>query len=144
MEAPDIVHAAATAIMTEVLTCQKDANKKSREAASELLHFFLHQAPVDAMFDLLQTSLRNATSASLRSSALQALSTQLVFKRENDGLLSEALQLLPHISSLLQVQNLELSRAVLGFLRVCINVLPRETIMEVARVVVPSIFVQIG
>jgi len=52
VEPTDLLKAAGT-IIGEVLICQKDANKKSRDAASDLLEHFIKHSPPEQFFNLL-------------------------------------------------------------------------------------------
>ena len=59
-------------------------------------------------------------------------------------LLSNAFALLPTVSLLLREECVEQSRAVLGYFRVCVNVLPPDELTQASGVILPAIFEELG
>ena len=130
---------AAQSIIREVLICQKDSNKKSRDAAADVMHFILDNAPPESIFNVICEELNNE-SVVVRSSAIIAISMHLMLKGDCEPLVVEIYNLLPRIVVFLGEGNIEQTRAVLSFLRVCANLLLDEMLYDFAKVAVPSIF----
>ena len=122
---------AAGAVLGEVLICQKDANKKTRDSATELLLMMIRRLPDQEMLMQLCSGMAGETSV-MRSAAVTGLCLLLLERRTERDLLLAAAELLPTVCLLLRDQCPEETRAVLSFVRVCAAVLPSRDALPLA------------
>jgi ribosomal RNA-processing protein 12 len=119
---------AARSILGEVLICQKDANKKSREGAMAVLDAMIKRVPSQELLLQLCAGIAGETSV-MRSAAITGLCLLFHQKRE-PALLQYAAGLLPTVCLLLREECPEMTRSVLSFLKVCSAVLPTNGLLE--------------
>ena len=127
---------ALSVIYREVLICQKDANKKTRDGALEILKFFISRLRGEVILHALTTTLStnptgnpnsNATSV-LKSSTVTALCLLLLHHRSNAMMLEAGVTLLPQVGELLIADCPHQTKAVLSYLRVFVSIQPVQTI----------------
>ena len=116
---------ATASIVAEVLICQKDANKKSRDSALDLLKHMISNLPPMVMFSHFCSALVGETTI-MRSSAIIGMCILLYQYREDDEIVNNACELLPTICMLLREESTEMSKAVLSYIRVCASIIPRQ------------------
>jgi ribosomal RNA-processing protein 12 len=117
------ISAASSVILGEILICQKDANKKSRESAMDILKMMVRRLPAMEIITQLCSAIVAETTV-MRSSAVIGMCL-LLFERRDEEMLSDwAVELSPTIFLLLKEESTEMTRAVLSFIRVCCVVLP--------------------
>ena len=123
-------------IHREVLICQKDANKKSRDGAMEILKLFMSRLSPEIVLQALTSVLTsnpvghnnsNATSV-LKSSTVTALCLLLLQHRTHPVMLEAGVTLLPQVGELLIADCPHQTKAVLSYLRVFVSIQPVETI----------------
>lgn len=129
-EAYKIFLGAADTIFSEVLTCQKDANQKTRDSAKALLQLFVRRVTFADMMSRLLAAM-GSDKRTLRASALLTMCTVLLRHRKNETVQVQVANLLPQVCALLEEENAELSRAVLTFLRVCVSILNLQTLQNI-------------
>lgn len=143
MADPEELTEAVRTIIGETLICQKDANKKSRQAANDLLRSLVVRVPGNVMFSLLCSALVGETTV-MRSSAVVALSLLLLERRSDVQLLQEAVKLLPLVTMLLREGSVEQNRAVLTYIRVCASLLSSGELSQVLPIISQSLFSGLG
>jgi len=123
-------------IYREVLICQKDANKKSRDGALEILKLFISRLNPEILLQALTFTLTNnpaghnnsnATSV-LKSSTVTALCLLLLHHRTHSGMLEAGVSLLPQVGELLVADCPHQTKAVLSYLRVFVSIQSVQTI----------------
>ena len=129
---------ACQSIFGEVLICLKDSNKKSRDAALDLLKTVYSYTTVEQVLPQLYSGIVAETSG-MRSAVIIGLCILVTQKREDPLLLQNISALSPTIMLLLQEQCVEQTRAILTFLKVCVSVLSEETLLELVPVLLPNI-----
>jgi len=127
-------------IMGEVLLCLKDSNGKTREAAYQLL---LSMATArDDMTDFFKIVLAalGAQTPHMRSAAVMALS-RLIFEYSRDDYTVQSLipSLLTTASVLFDDQSREVTKSVIGFIRVCVAAMTRDQLEPILPEVVGGI-----
>lgn len=120
---------ATASIIAEVLICQKDANKKSRDGALDLLKNMISNLPPMIMFSHFCSALVGETTI-MRSSAIIGMCILLYQYRDDDEIINNACELLPTICMLLREESTEMSKAVLSYIRVCASIIPREYLYD--------------
>lgn len=143
MEDEEEISSASYNILGEVLICQKDANKKTRDSAMALLKIMVRRLPPNDLFVKLCSAIVGETSI-MRSSALIAICMLLFEQRTDEQLLNSAADLLPSICLLLGEQCAETSRAVMSFLRVCSSVFPLPLLNIVLATLVQAFTSELG
>eukprot|EP01035_Chromulina_nebulosa_P023847 gene23847-30941_t len=131
---------AASLVLGEVLICQKDANKKSRDGALDVLRIFMRGLPVSFLVTQFCSALVAETS-SMRSAAVSGLCMLFLEKRSEESALGYLQQLLPTVVTLLQCDgSVDQARAVLSYIRVSCSILPEEVLNSesVLSVIVPA------
>jgi hypothetical protein len=139
-------------ISKEVLICQKDANKKTRDGAMEILKLFIAKLQPEVVLQALTTSLSasagSSTNASsvLKSSIVTALCLLLLNQRSNPTMLNAGIQLLPQVGELLVDDCPHQTKAVLSYLRVFVSIQPAEVVAndEILPGVVAAFTVSLG
>ena len=124
-----ILHHFAGSILGEVLICQKDANKKTRDSATELLLVMIRKITPYEMLTQLCSGMAGETSV-MRSAAVTGLCLLVLEHRGHPELMKAAADLLPTVCLLLRDECPEETRAVLSFVRVCAAVLPVRGTLE--------------
>jgi ribosomal RNA-processing protein 12 len=127
-------------IFREVLICQKDSNKKSRDGAMDILKFFIRRLQPATVMQLLAAILQSPTptdnaqqsSNILKSSAVTALCLLLLHHRNSPQMLAQAVEILPGVGELLIADCPHQTKAVLSYLRVFVTIQPVETISSEA------------
>ena len=140
---PEEMETAASLLIGEILVCQKDNNAKTREVAADVLQRLLTCVCPGNMFNLLCSGLAGETSA-MRSSAIFGISVLLLEQRENSELIAGACALLPTVCMLFQEESVEQTRAILGMLRVCANVMSHEALLDCSLIIVPAVLSGLG
>lgn len=115
---------ACDSIISEVLICLKDCNKKSRTNAMEVLDILISRVPLDFLVSKLNSAL--TADSHMRSAAITAFCLLILSRRNDRQMLRYADDQLPQILSQLEDETGELTRAVLSYIRVCVSVLPRD------------------
>jgi ribosomal RNA-processing protein 12 len=129
---------ACQSIFGEVLICLKDSNKKSRDAALDLLKTVYSYTTVEQVLPQLYSGIVAETSG-MRSAVIIGLCILITQKREDPVLLQNVSALSPTIMLLLQEQCVEQTRAILTFLKVCVSVLSEDMLLELVPVLLPNI-----
>ena len=129
---------ACQSIFGEVLICLKDANKKSRDAALDLLKTIYSYTTVDQVLPQLYSGIVAETSG-MRSAVIIGLCILVTQKREDPVLLQNIAALSPTIMLLLQEHCVEQTRAILTFLKVCVSVLNEDMLLQLVPVLLPNI-----
>lgn len=119
---------AVDAVLGEILICQKDANKKTRDCAVDLLQMIIEQTPTEGMLVRLCSGIVGETAV-MRSSSVIGICMLFLAKRTDMRLMENAVELIPTISLLLREECAEQSKAALSFFRVCSAVLPPEILI---------------
>jgi ribosomal RNA-processing protein 12 len=110
-------------IIGEILICQKDANKRARESALEIMRTMSRAVTVSDLFTrLINASLSEISM--IRSSAIISICMLLLERREESELHQLIIDGFPNILKFLGEQIPEQTRAVLSLIRVCIAILP--------------------
>lgn len=120
---------ASGAILGEVLICQKDANKKSRDCAIDVLKLLLQRCEPNEMLVRLCSAVVGETSV-MRSSGVIGICMLFLQWRDDAAIVVQAAHLFPTLCLLLQEECPELTRAVLSFIRVSVSVLPVELLLH--------------
>jgi ribosomal RNA-processing protein 12 len=111
---------------SEILICLKDSNRKTREAAFELLLAIAAKSEYNTLLRILTASLA-AETPHMRSSAVMALS-RVVYELVNDR--EEVQTSLPALLStvlcLFAEDSREVIKSVVGFTRMCVSVISDE------------------
>jgi ribosomal RNA-processing protein 12 len=138
MSAADLEQALAT-VYKEVLICQKDANKKTRDGAVDILKYFIAHLPGETLLRALATALASTAAATstnansvLKSSIVTALCLLLLHHRNDATILAAGVQLLPQIGELLVDDCPHQTKAVLSYLRVFVSTQPAEVVTSEA------------
>lgn len=112
-----------------MLICQKDANKKTRDSATELLLMMIRKITPYEMLTQLCSGMAGETSV-MRSAAVTGLCLLVLEHRGDTELMIAAANLLPTVCLLLRDECPEETRAVLSYVRVCAAVLPLRGALE--------------
>lgn len=112
-----------------MLICQKDANKKTRDSATELLLLMIRKITPYEMLTQLCSGMAGETSV-MRSAAVTGLCLLVLEHRGDHDLMKAAADLLPTVCLLLRDECPEETRAVLSYVRVCAAVLPLKGALE--------------
>lgn len=112
-----------------MLICQKDANKKTRDSATELLLLMIRKITPYEMLTQLCSGIAGETSV-MRSAAVTGLCLLVLEHRGDSELMKSAAELLPTVCFLLRDECPEETRAVLSYVRVCAAVLPTKGPLE--------------
>ena len=80
----------------------------------------------------------------MRSSAIISISKLLHENRSNQVLLANASELLSPVSLLLKEECIEQTRAVMGYFRVCISILPEDKLTDAVAIIIPVMFQDLG
>jgi hypothetical protein len=139
-------------VYKEVLICQKDANKKTRDGAMEILKLFIAKLQPEVVLQALTTSLSasagSTTNASsvLKSSIVTALCLLFLNQRSNSAMLNAGIQLLPQVGELLVDDCPHQTKAVLSYLRVFVSIQPVEVVAndEILPGVVAAFTISLG
>jgi len=135
---------ASDKILGEVLICQKDANKKSRDAALELLKAMVQKLDPQQLFVKLCSALVAETTV-MRSSAVIAICMLLLEHQDDAAVVQYALELYPSLSMLLAENCVEQTRAFLQYTKVCcIVVHSKEQLEQLYPVIAHNMFNNIG
>eukprot|EP01041_Mallomonas_annulata_P002047 gene2047-3978_t len=126
-----------TSVLGEVLICQKDANKKSRDAAVVVLRVFAKRVEPRILFTQLCSAVVAETTL-MRSSAVIGLCLLAMERRQEMWLLEQLAQLVNTLVLLLKEECAEQTRAILTYLRVCVSVLPVQTLTSVMGAIVEA------
>ena len=143
---------ALSVVYKEVLICQKDANKKTRDAALDILKYFIANLDgeiiLQALTSTLSTSAGTNTNASsvLKSSVVTALCLLFLHHRGNHVMLNAGVQLLPQVGELLVDDCSHQTKAVLSYLRIFVSIQPVEIVTnaELLPNVVAAFTVSLG
>jgi ribosomal RNA-processing protein 12 len=163
----DQLSQACASVFCETLICLKDANKKSRDGALTLLKIIFASLPPQASLPHLYAGIVGETpamrSASILGLTLLVRAAQARVKssrpdpEESDEdedpaplnheetvsdlnqLVESIGQLLPTVLLLLKEESVEETRAILTFTKMCINVLPLETLVALLPGIVEAI-----
>ena len=130
-------------ILEELLASLKDPNKKSRDAALDILRFFIRRLPPTLLWEPLENKLQQMDTPSVsstsaaggRSAALTALCLLILSNRADPDILLAARRLLPLVCLLVEEDEASAhphphqTKAVLSFLRVFVAVQPVHVFM---------------
>ncbi|KAJ1434364.1 armadillo-type protein [Ochromonadaceae sp. CCMP2298] len=128
----------------EVLVCQKDANKKSRDGAHEILHFFVERVPAAELLPYLAQALGESNSKIMRSSAVTGLCLLVLARRAEVPVLAAGVELLPQVGQLLVDDCPHQSKAVLSYLRVFASVQPVDVLLGMLGNIVAAFTQSLG
>jgi negative regulator of replication initiation len=131
-------------VFGEVLLCLKDANKKCRDAATDVMKHIVKSCPPSLTLPLICSALVGETPL-VRSCALIGMSILISENRVNPEVLNYAPDILSTALLLHSDEYMEQSRAVFSLMRVLVNVLPTDTLEGLAASIIeatlrPSIF----
>lgn len=130
-------------ILGEILICQKDSNKKSRDGAIAILKCFIKRLePVQLMLSLSAALV--AETVLMRSSAVVGLCMLLIEHRTNETSIQYAGQLFPSVCLLLQEGAAEQTKAVLSYIKVCCAIFPVHLLEPALPMIVPAFTIQLG
>lgn len=118
------------AVMGEILLCLKDSNKKSRDSSMNLLKYMIGHIPSINLLTLLCSGLVGETVV-MRVSSITGICVLLLERRHDELLQNQVVQLMDTICVLLREEVVEETRAVMSFLRVCANVIPKDTLLPI-------------
>ena len=130
-------------ILGEILICQKDANKKSRECSVVVLKEIIKKISPDVLLPQIFSAIVAETTL-MRSSAVIGLCLMLIERRSDEWLIDQAAKMLPTIVLLLHEECTEQSRAVLAFLRVVVAILPVDVLSTVVSVILDAALNKLG
>lgn len=120
------------------MLCLKDANAKTREAAHQLI-ISLATKDIVRFINVIAAAL-GAETSHMRSAAVVALSRIIYdFAQENEQLHSQLPSLLGTILIMIDENSREVVKGVLGFIRVCIAVIPPEELEPILPELVKSL-----
>ena len=134
----EIMFEACQSVFGEVLICLKDSNKKSRDAALDLLKTIYGYTTVEQVLPQLFSGIVAETSG-MRSAVIIGLCILIAQKRDDHILMESIYSLAPTIMLLLQEQCVEQTRAILTFLKVCVTALSENMLVELMPLLLPSI-----
>lgn len=136
---------ASASILGEVLICQKDSNKKSRDCAVDLLKLLIRRSNPQEMLVRLCSAVVGETAV-MRSSAIIGICMLFLDWRQDLSVVASAAQLFPTLTMLLREECAELTRAVLSYIRVCVSILRVEVLVhaDLLPMLVASITTQLG
>jgi ribosomal RNA-processing protein 12 len=130
----DELEQALRTVHKEVLICQKDANKKTRDGAVDILKLAIAKLSPEVVLQTLMTALTNVADVKtnagsvLKSSIVTALCLLMLHHRSNPAVLSAGVQLLPQVGELLVDDCPHQTKAVLSYIRVFVSIQPVETV----------------
>lgn len=115
----------------EILICLKDANKKTRDSAMDLLKLMMQVTTSAEVFTMLCAGLAGESS-SMRSSAIISLCMLLLDRRNDEEIVVLHCDIIPMMVMLLEQNHkcAELTRAILSFVRVSCATLPEEHLLN--------------
>ena len=105
------VNLTAELILGEVLICQKDSNKKSRDGAINIMRIIVNRIDPNELVMKLCSALVAETSL-MRSAAVTGFCLLLLEKRDNEEVVDQCRQLIPSVCLLLQEETADQSKAV--------------------------------
>jgi ribosomal RNA-processing protein 12 len=122
-------------VVPEVLLCLKDSNGKAREAAFQLLLAMARKNGLKSFLPVLAAGL-GAETSDMRSATVTALS-RVVFEFGRDDIEFQSIlqSLLQTVLVLMDENCREVVKSVIGFIRVCVAVIPPDQL----EVVVPDL-----
>jgi ribosomal RNA-processing protein 12 len=125
-------------VIPEILICLKDTNRKTREAAYQLLLSLATCGNIVEFVKVTVAALASETSH-MRSAAVMALS-RLVFEQgwENDEFHALLPGLLKTVLILIQEGSREGTKSVIGFIRICVAAIPSEQLEPLVPEIVGS------
>lgn len=122
----------------EIMLCLKDPNAKTREAAHQLI-ISLATKDIARFINVIAAAL-GAETSHMRSAAVVALSRIIYdFAQEHEELHSQLPSLLGTILIMIDENSREVVKGVLGFIRVCIAVIPPESLEPILPELVKSL-----
>ena len=134
----DDILRACDSMLSEILICLKDCNKKSRTSAVEVLDILISRTPLEFLVSRLNSAL-TVDNGHIRSSAINAFCLLILSRRFDSQMLRYADDHLPQILSQLEDETGELTRAVLSYIRVCVSVLPVDILEGLAPEILDAI-----
>jgi ribosomal RNA-processing protein 12 len=125
-------------VVPEVLLCLKDSNGKTREAAYQLLLSMAAFGDIVEFVKVTVAALGSETSH-MRSAVVMALS-RLVYEQgwENDTFHSLLPGLLKTVLVLIHEGSREVTKSVIGFIRICVAAIPSEQLEHLVPELVGS------
>eukprot|EP01038_Epipyxis_sp_PR26KG_P008350 gene8350-11296_t len=134
---------ATNLILGEVIICQKDSNKKTRDGANNILKIIFSRSNNMELILKLCSGLIGET-ASMRSAALNGICILLLEQRDDEELISYAAHLLPSIVLLLKEEISEQTKAVLSYFRICSAIFPDELLESMSETMIISFCTGLG
>jgi len=110
-----------------MLLCTKDVNKKTREVAFSFLETLRDKMDSTDYMNQIVAAL-GAESCSMRSAAVTALS-RLIYSSNDSRLLEMIPSVLSLVLILIDEDSREVVKSVIGFIRVCVSVVPPESLL---------------
>lgn len=126
-------------ILGEILICQKDANKKSRDSALELLRVIINRFPSEQLFIKLCSAIV-AETTTMRSSAVISICLLMMEHSENEVLVQNIVSLYPSLSLLLTENCVEQTRAFLQYTKIMCSIISPSTLKEIYPSIADNIF----
>lgn len=113
-------------VTPEILLCLKDSNAKTRDAAYNLILAIAAKSEYKIILRILSASLASETPH-MRSATVMALS-RVVYELagEHEDVQASLPSLLATVLCLLTEESREVIKSVVGFIRVCVTVIPKE------------------
>lgn len=130
-------------VLGEVLVCQKDSNRKTRETAVDILARMVKQMEPAVIFPQLCSGVVGETFL-MRSSSIIGLCVLVLAQRTDNWLLDQARELLPTLVLLLKEENSEQTRAVLAFIRVFVTVMSVDELNSHLELVLRAVLTDVG
>lgn len=129
---------AAGVILSEILLCLKDSNKKCRLGAIEVLELLMNRVDLDFFISLLSAAM-SSSNPSHHSPAVTALCMLILERRHDPAMLRYADNLLPTVLGLQsEGASGENVKAVLSYLKVIVSVLPVDLIEGIVPEIVDA------
>lgn len=137
------LNSACSCVLGEVLICLKDANKKCRDAAFNLLKVIIYHIEPEVLLPQIYSGIV-AETPSMRSATITALCVLMHEKRDNTALVDSIAPLFNTLVLLLQEENVEESRAVLSYIRIYVAVYSKDIVTQQLGVIITAITQYIG
>ena len=127
-------------IMGEVLLCLKDSNAKTRETAYQLLlEMSVARGDMTDYFKIILAAL-GAKTSHMRSAAVMALSRLTFEYARNDSTVQSLLpSLMQTVAFLFDDSSREVTKSVIGFVRVCVAAMSIDQLDQLLPVIVSGI-----
>lgn len=138
LESGDDVLKACSAVLCEILLCQRDGNKKCRDNAAEVMETLVKKVPFDSMAAQL-TSALSSDNAHLKAAAVNACCLLVLSRRDEYFAQRFADETLPLVLAILSDENGEETKAVLNYLRVVVSVVAVDILEGLVPYVIDAV-----